>query len=261
MTSTDRAGAAAAEPRPRAVWRAHKDYAYHVGAAVSLPVPEPPSVECFAALLRRRTTRAFAPLATPALSVLLWYAARTLEMDSAPPGTRGRWEHRVAPSAGGRHPVDVLVMRPEPAAGADGARAGSASPGHEFWWYDGLRHTLRPLLPITPAARAGMAGLAELPARILGAVPGLADATVLWHAAQFERTAAAYDGAESLVWRDAGCLLGVTVVVAAALDLACCPLGATGEPFVSAAVGAPGGEVLGVGGVVVGARRGKVGEA
>ena len=48
------------------------------------------------------------------------------------------------------------------------------------------------------------------------------------------KTAAKYANSESLVWRDAGVLLGYMSVVAEALGLGFCPLGITGQAYVSA---------------------------
>jgi hypothetical protein len=43
------------------------------------------------------------------------------------------------------------------------------------------------------------------------------------------KTGAKYENPESLVWRDAGVVLGYMSVIAEALGLAFCPLGMTGE--------------------------------
>jgi nitroreductase len=55
-------------------------------------------------------------------------------------------------------------------------------------------------------------------------------------AAESGRTAAKYENAESLIWRDAGIALGYMSIVAEALGLTFCPLGVLGEPYVSAVV-------------------------
>lgn len=237
-------------PRPRSTELPYVEFAYPCAEElVRLPLPDPPAVDCFDALRARRTSRTFAPMSVAALSTLLWFTARTLETESEPRIHRPRWEHRVTPSAGGRHPVDILI-----------SRAGNQWPEHysrraaarELWLYDALEHTLR---RITPRDNTAARRLNDLPAKLLAGASGVRDATVLWHAAQFARTHAAYEDADSLIWRDVGCLVGMTTVVAAALGLNCCPLGVTGEPHLSAAVGASAGEVVGAGGCVIGSAR------
>ena len=48
--------------------------------------------------------------------------------------------------------------------------------------------------------------------------------------AESGKTASKYENPESLVWRDAGTLLGYMSLVAEALRLQFCPLGLTGDP-------------------------------
>jgi hypothetical protein len=47
------------------------------------------------------------------------------------------------------------------------------------------------------------------------------------------KTAAKYANHESLVWRDAGVVLGYMSLMAEALKLSFCPLGITGRPYVT----------------------------
>jgi len=47
------------------------------------------------------------------------------------------------------------------------------------------------------------------------------------------KTSAKYSSSSSLVWRDAGVLLGHIGLAAESLGLNYCPLGITGEPWVS----------------------------
>ena len=76
------------------------------------------------------------------------------------------------------------------------------------------------------------------------------DATLLLFAAKPERTFAKYDSACSLVWRDAGVLLGYLSIAAESIGLNFVPLGINGEPFVSRLVDQAG--LVGVGGAFVG---------
>jgi len=56
--------------------------------------------------------------------------------------------------------------------------------------------------------------------------------TLLALVAEPGRTAAKYEHHESLVWRDAGVVLGYMSLVAEALELPFCPLGVTGQASV-----------------------------
>ncbi len=250
----------AGEPHPRRLRRVDTPVDYQtVGTAVLLPLPRVSRRQFFSVLASRRSTHAFSAPALEDISTLLWYTGRTLATaEPTPPATRGDWEHRIPPSAGGRHPVDLVLMNP-PVGVAAPHTASTAALVHpetepaehgadRLYLYDPLRHALRELdVDDGTALRA----LQQLPPTLLPTATGIEVATILWFAAQVDRTAAAYEHPESLIWRDAGCVLATLTYVAAALDLACCPLGCTGEPWLSVALHNPT-SIAGVGGCVVG---------
>lgn len=218
------------EPHPRGTSLPCVEFAYCTDSAEYLPLPHVPTLDFFAVLRARRTRRSFGPLSQAAMSILLWYTGKTLVSAST---AAPRWEHRVPPSAGGRHPLDIVVTRwPD-----------IDSPA---FLYDPLAHAARKLRLSQPAALQGLLLHADQ-------VLALQNGVVLWHVAQFQRTLSGYSGGESLVWRDAGALQATTCMVAEAIGLACCPLGMTGEPWVSRAL-ASGSAAVGVGGCVVGSR-------
>ncbi len=70
--------------------------------------------------------------------------------------------------------------------------------------------------------------------------------------ANTNRAEAAYEGSESLVWRDAGCVMMTLHLVAEYLGLAFCPVGVLGTALVRA-LGEPSGWVA-AGTCVVGTR-------
>lgn len=218
-------------PRPRSMERRYLEWHYDVRSVEYLPVPdERVDPGFFAVVDRRRSSREFGPLAQSDLATLLWYTAKTRERE---PSESSRWEHRPTPSAGGRHPIDLLVSN---------WPAGSET----FYVYDPVGHALCAIhLPDSSARQR----LVEDAVEVIGGRDGV----ILWHAAQFARTTSKYEHGETLVWRDAGGLVAVTALVSEALALACCPLGITGEPYLSTALGA-GEAVVGVGGCVVGSR-------
>ena len=77
--------------------------------------------------------------------------------------------------------------------------------------------------------------------------------TIVWLVAQPQRTQNYYRAPESLLWRDAGVLIGVMAVVADALDLAFCPVGATGDPHIGHILGTRP-SAYGFGGAILGRR-------
>lgn len=76
-------------------------------------------------------------------------------------------------------------------------------------------------------------------------------ATLLLLVAEPGKTAAKYLNPDSLVWRDAGVLLGYLSLAAEALGLAFVPLGATGDPWAGTLVDEAG--LTDVGAALVGA--------
>lgn len=86
--------------------------------------------------------------------------------------------------------------------------------------------------------------------RNMNAVVPAEVATLLLFAAEPGKTSAKYESANSLVWRDAGVLLGYLSIASESLGLNFAPLGVTGDPFTSELIKQPG--LVGVGAAWVG---------
>lgn len=162
------------------------------------------------------------------LGSLLWHGARVRET------TIGRLNiassRRPSPSAGGIHPIEIFVRtRTE----------------DRIERYDAMAHALSSVEVISPNA------LAMFDRQVAAAAPG-ADGFVVAFIADCGRTDAAYEHSESLVWRDAGCLMMTLHLVSDSLDLAFCPVGVLGNALAEA-LGAPKGWVA-AGTCVLGAR-------
>jgi SagB-type dehydrogenase family enzyme len=194
-----------------------------------LLIPDGPNSSVLEAVHARRSRRQFLPLSEEDISQLLWHSCRIRERRANDDGYT--WEHRPAPSAGGLHPITILVV------------------SRSLWpnaikVYDPTAHTLAKL-------ELGADALLQAFLDAVNAVLEIRDATVLWFVADFHLTLSKYLDGESLVWRDAGALGAIVEVVAEGLGLSCCALGITGEPFVSAITGnLP--MLEGVGGCLVG---------
>jgi SagB-type dehydrogenase family enzyme len=218
-------------PIPRAVEEPYTEWQYDIVDSEYLPLPDQlPACTFFEILESRKSHREFGPISQIKLSTLLWFIAKT---HLTQPSGKPRWQHRFAPSAGGKHPIDLIVSN-------------WPTCSKTLYKYDTFAHALCSLRAVDKAAHQYLISSAS---EALGTAPGV----VLWHAAQFARTESKYEFAESLVWRDAGVLIALTTLVCEALGLACCPLGITGEPHLSATLGS-GDRVQGVGGCVIGTR-------
>lgn len=164
------------------------------------------------------------------LSELLWFTAKTRSRITDHTGVTGH--KRPAPSAGARHPVDILVVE---------------DPGNPtLAVYDPVAHALCDLEIGQPAALGAIVEAANAVARN-------SRGAICLYVANFNKTCAKYEHGESLVWRDSGALLAMFYIVAEALGLGCCGIGITGEPWASSCLNNQSG-VQGVGGCIVGER-------
>ena len=160
-------------------------------------------------LSTRRSRRTFAaPASVEDLSALFDLCAKTREVELSDLGFD--LEFRQHPSSGAIQSIHWLVQRTE----------------HEAWsLYDGKRHELVCLVNSENNSRA-LRTSANM-------VLSTSNASLLALAAEPGKCAAKYEAFESLVWRDAGVMLGYLSVCAEALGLACCPLGITGDPEIA----------------------------
>lgn len=159
----------------------------------------------FAKLIEERQTRRdFHRI--PTLSEMgdfLWFACRS--RNSAPSPYGPDLESRAHPSAGALHPIHVLL----------------AADGQPWSRYEPTTHALIELTATVSIAAATRA----MASHVLPADRAMVIALV----AEPGKSACKYDHVDTLVWRDAGIVLGYMSVVAEALGLAFCPLGPTGH--------------------------------
>jgi SagB-type dehydrogenase family enzyme len=156
----------------------------------------------------RQTRRDFKkPIEDVQLGEFLWLACRNRSSRPSPFGSDQ--ESRVHPSAGAMHPIHILVARD----------IGS------WMRYEPIAHSLIEL----PGSTDSAAVAREVTNRIID----LGQGVLLGFVAEPGKTATKYENPETLVWRDAGVILGYMSVVAEALGLAFCPLGTTGRPYLT----------------------------
>src|SRR5689334_19976106 len=100
-----------ASPKLRPKDLPYAEFAYTIEQRQFLDIPRPlPKIPLSQVLASRSSRRLFQPVTLDALNSLLWYSARAIEVT---PATHPRWQHRPAPSAGGKHPLDLLIFRTE----------------------------------------------------------------------------------------------------------------------------------------------------
>ena len=217
-----------ADPKPRAVPKSYRPIDWEVRERRYLAMPEVDVLPSLAtALDSRHSERAFALVPEVLLGALLWHAARTRE--TAPSSLGFPIEHRAAPSAGGIHPVHLIVQLD--------SKGGWARYNPEEHSLDVLAKSAGRLQPLVAHAEQ---------------VLSRGDGHLVLFVAEVGKTAAKYEDPESLIWRDAGILQGCLALVAAGLGLNCCLLGITGSPWVNQL--SDQGELLGVGVAILGAK-------
>lgn len=199
------------------------------GKRTQLPVPDVSAADQtpFAHLVSsRRSGREFSELGVDQLSSLMWMTCKTQQLGSDDLGFP--ISRRPCPSAGAIHPIHVLIVPPD---------------GSRWYRYDSLNHAVAEV----PSRTSALACI-----KAMHAVLSAPSATLLVLAAEPGMTEAKYDAADSLIWRDAGVLIGYLSMAAQAMGLNFCPLGVTGEPWVSQLIDQPG--LTGVGTAFVGSR-------
>ncbi|HWB04283.1 MAG TPA: nitroreductase family protein [Verrucomicrobiales bacterium] len=180
-------------------------------------------------MLSRRSRRSFRTVSDEELSLFFWHTCKTIRTQ---PRQKSRsWESRPLPSAGGCHPIEVIVM------GAVGTAPACSV-------YEPKSHSLAEMPNQIPTAHIR---------REIGKVLDPQEGTACIFAADRARTDCRYEHPESLIWRDAGILIGGMAVVAEALGMSFCPLGITGTKILPMLLG-PDTNYYGAGGFVIGGK-------
>lgn len=178
-----------------------------------VPRGTPLQVDMVSVMERRETRRDFSrPVGHEAVGEFLWLTGRNRSSRPSPYGFDQ--ESRPHPSAGAMHPIHILV----------GASAGP--------WrrYDPVEHALVEL--------RGSTANADLVRRRATELVDVDHGLVLALVAEPGKTGSKYMNPESLVWRDAGVVLGYMSMVAEVLDLSFCPLGITAYAELAEILGA-----------------------
>lgn len=219
------------EPTPRTEALSVQHFEYTVDREILLDPPEiQPQQNVFRVLEQRQTRRDFRTLTYNQVSQLLWYSIkrRSAILDNG----QYIWQHAPTPSAGGCYPIDVLITE-------------IGTEPNEVFLYDPIGHSLARISKPNEEARGVLAQMAMqcVTAKSLG--------TLIWFAAQPNKTYSRYSNPGSLIWRDSGALLATIGIVAEALCFNCCALGPTGNPWIGRMVDGRD-LIVGIGGCMVG---------
>lgn len=196
-------------PTPLDIPIPYQPFEWPVSHVVRLPIPSKLDKRNFFEVLEsRRSKRVFGKIDMRQIADLLWFCCRIQENKHTELGFP--LSLRGCPSAGAIHPIHVLVNLP----------------GEDGWLrYDPLEHALNTI----PDSHAN----ATSTRLAVNSVVAPEDGVVIMLLAEPGKTFSKYLEASSLIWRDAGVLLGYLSLLAQALKLSFCPLGITGEPWAS----------------------------
>lgn len=186
-----------------------------------------PAVPLRDVLARRRSRRSIGSTSARDLAALLVRAGRTRTFTVA-----GHFESRAYPSAGARHPNELVL-----------AAHGVQDLDDGWWWFVPFTCELAPV-DLHPDPDKVLSQLAEV------AATATRPTAAVFAVAAFERTVSRYPAGATLVWRDAGVALATLHLAATELGLASCIVGTAG--LIDFALERKPGLVADVGAVMVG---------
>lgn len=195
-------------PTPRHEPVVYTPWVWPIERSISLPLAPASAGAWSEVSSTRRSRRTFAPIKLEQIGMLLRHTLYCHRTADSPLGFA--LQQRAVPSAGAIHPVHLVMQMPDdPATWAR---------------YNPLTHAL----DVMGTSAEVLDALRIEADRVLVAQPG----SLLLFIAEPAKTAAKYENADSLVWRDAGLMQGALATSAEALGLNYCLLGITGDPWV-----------------------------
>lgn len=196
-----------------------------------LPFPSGrPSVSFLEVLNKRVSVLGDAEPHNSKLSSLLFYSVSTKQTKED--GNKLIWRRKSVASAGGLHANNIFVIK---------YREDQKS----IYFYDDVEHSLY-LFEISN--KNSFECLLEK----IKSVTGLSQFTCIVTACDLDLLDKKYSNSHSLAYRDAGCIFSTIELTATSLDLNCCQLGITCEPFLSDLLGNS--RVVGTGACILSAR-------
>lgn len=173
------------------------------------------STDFWEILSKRKSTRNFQQITLDIINKILWSSAKVKELYVQDNGYI--LSHRAYPSAGARHPIDILIQ--------------SETLGNEnsLYYYNPFEHSLNKLESNTIL----MKGLRDHVNSLFDPNSNSEKGTIFWFLAHIDRSGAKYENPISLIWRDAGAVINCIQLSCTALNLNSCAIGSLGEPYMS----------------------------
>lgn len=161
----------------------------------------PQKKDFYSVIENRKSTRDFSRITFNQLEEMLFHISKitSINIDKYNYITT----KRTVPSAGARHPIDILVSLPEKQ--------------RKLNYYNPLDHSLNELC-------VEDSKLVNFYSKINENL-NLENACIIWFAIQINKTASKYNNPESLYWKDTGILLYHIQLISSYLGLKSCPLG------------------------------------
>lgn len=190
------------DPKPKIKKDFFSPFVYSIKNKVSLNRDfKVESKDFLETIFSRKSSREFSNFSLCDLEKLLFYSCKikSIEFDE----NNFLLTNRVTPSAGGRHPIDVLVSLPQKE--------------RILSYYNPIDHTLGELKIEKKKLDVFFSDINKNLA--------IKDACIIWFSIQVNKTSSKYDNAESLYWKDSGVLLFAIQLFATFLGYKSCPLG------------------------------------
>lgn len=160
-----------------------------------------PQKDFLSTIFERRSSRDFSKLTLIQLEELLFNSCKISSIDLDDSGFLK--SKRVVPSAGARHPVDLLISLPDDSRSLN--------------YYNPLDHSLSELL-------LEQNKLSNFFCNINENLP-IENACIIWFSIQTNKTASKYNNPSSLYWKDTGAIMYAIQIMATYLELKSCPIG------------------------------------
>lgn len=197
-------------PRPKAQEDNFIPFLYPIKEKVKLPqVRGLKKSDFLETIFRRRSSspKIFSEISKNQLSELLFYSTR---VNSFTRNEKGYiLSKRTTPSAGARHPVDLLISPPKSIL------------ERELYYYNPFDHSLSLLQLEGKHLESFFSSVNEN--------EDISKSCIVWFSIQHNKTATKYTHPESLYWRDVGALIYGIQLIGTFIGLMSCPLGSVNE--------------------------------
>jgi SagB-type dehydrogenase family enzyme len=195
------------DPIPKVNYTVYKPFIWQVKTETLLKKPVfTNEIDFKKVIYNRQSKRVFNKLRQNELSTFLWLSAKTKASEKSKYGFDLEYKHY--PSSGAIHPIHILLIK-----------------NRKLYKYNSKIHSLELLITNNMLIEKIILKSSKL--------IDLKNGIFILFVAEPGKSFAKYNNANSLIWRDVGVIIGIMSLVAEYLSLSFCPLGITGEPWIS----------------------------